>query len=289
MLARCLPSILPPLTREEAIQVTQIHSALDSCHQNGKRAQNRLASSTLLTSRPFRAPHQSISAAGLVGGGTRPVPGEISFAHRGVLFLDEFVEFRRDVIECLRQPLENREVALMRAQFRLVFPADFILLAAMNPCPCGMRGVAGRQCICSPGTVRRYLGKVSGPILDRIDLQVWVPTVPISELNGKLGNDPTSEVRERIKSARLHQRERLQREAGLNATMRPREIRANCAIDSAGKRFLETAADKLRLSARGYSRVLKVARTIADLEQSEAIALPHLSEALSYRLPGEFG
>lgn len=237
----------------------------------------------MLQQRPFRSPHHSISTAGLIGGGNEPHPGEITLAHRGVLFLDELPEFRRDALEALRQPIEAGKVTISRARLRLEFPADFLLIAAMNPCPCGRYGSGGAACECSPILRRKYRAKISSPLLDRIDLQLWLPAVPISQLQQPLPPDPTPAMLSRVALARGTQHDRYQR-LRTNSDMTTRELREFCALDGPSISLLEQAATKLKLSARGYARILKVARTIADLDQSQSLHAQHLSEALSYRL-----
>ena len=283
MLAARVPSILPPLAPEEQIEVSKIYAAY--AHSGGS-SQTR-SSLSLIRKRPFRAPHYSLSTPGLIGGGSVPIPGEISLAHRGVLFLDEVTEVRRDAIEALRQPLETKRVTISRAKFRVQFPADFVFLAAMNPCPCGRKGAKGGEgeiCRCGPTAVAKYLGRLSGPIIDRIDLQIWVPAVPIREIQSGPIDDPTAGMRERVGIARKIQSERFGGDHRVNARLRPGEIKKYCALDESGMKLLEEAAEKYHLSARGYTRVLKVARTVVDLEQTEQIRTEHLREVLSYRL-----
>jgi magnesium chelatase family protein len=274
MLARRLPSILPDLTLDEALEVTSIHSVA------GLLAPGR----SIVIRRPFRAPHHTISDAGLAGGGTPPRPGEISLAHRGVLFLDEFPEFRRNVLEVLRQPLEDGVVTLARAANTLAFPARFILVAAMNPCPCGYHGDELRPCHCGPQTVLRYRGRVSGPLYDRIDLQVVVPALRFSEHIGAAEAEPSVSVRARVLAAQSRQRQRLEGRTGLNANLTPKQLRQWCRLDGSTDRLLAGAADRLGFSARAISRVLKLARTIADLDQRERIESRDVAEALQYRV-----
>jgi magnesium chelatase family protein len=275
MLARRLPTILPPLSRAEAIEVTKVHSA----------AGRLPAGRGLVRSRPFRAPHHGISAAGLVGGGTHPAPGEISLAHRGVLFLDELPEFRRDVLEAVRQPLEERRIALVRVGGASVFPCDFLLVAAMNPCPCGRAGSAGGLCACGEAGRRRYTGKISGPLLDRIDLCVSVPSVSWNDLSRGTHGEPSASIRARVEAARRRAAARAPSdERACNARLTAREIETAAALDRAGRKLAETAVTRLGLSLRGFHRALRVARTIADLGGAERIAADHLSEAISYRL-----
>jgi magnesium chelatase family protein len=271
MLARRLPSILPPLAREEAIEVTAIHSVA-----------GLLGDAPLVTTRPFRAPHSSISGAALLGGGTPIRPGEITLAHRGVLFMDELPEFRRDALEPLRQPLEERRLTIARGSGSVVFPADVQLVAAMNPCECGWLGDPSDQCRCTPPVITRYRGRVSGPLLDRIDLHVDVPRVAIASIASDVPSEQSSVVRARVTAARERQRARY-RSAQLNAQLPGRLVRRVCRIPDAGQRLLEAASDRLGLSARAYTRVLRVARTIADLAGEEQIGTAHLAEAIQYR------
>lgn len=275
MLAKRLPTILPPLSFEEALEVTKIYSILGLLP----------ADRPLMLARPFRAPHHTISYAGMVGGGHGlPRPGEISLAHHGVLFLDELPEFERDVLETLRQPLEERQITLSRAAAALTFPANFMLVAAMNPCPCGHRGDAKKPCRCSPLDVRRYRRRISGPFLDRIDIFVEVPRLTKEELMGKPMGESSQSVRARVERARQIQSERFRGQRIFsNAQMGVREVRLYCPLEQNAQQLLERAIDHLNLSARGYHRVLKVARTIADLEQSEIIKAAHIAEAIQYR------
>lgn len=282
MLAKRIGSILPPLSIEELLEVNKIYSA---SVQTGSPLQQ----SPWQRHRPFRAPHHSTSSAALVGGGSMPSPGEISLAHRGVLFLDELPELRRDVLESLREPLENKEIQISRAKMRLKFPADFMLVAAMNPCPCGRHDEGNssrgkrRVCECSPQQIQRYRSKVSGPILDRIDLSIWVPKVPFKTLREDIPDlDPTVKMAESVERARSVQRERLGQRR-LNARMTSAEIKKHCEIDASSSALLESAVEKFDLSARSYTNLLKVSRSIADLEQAESIRQEHLMEALSYR------
>ncbi len=274
LLARTLPSILPSMTFEEALDVTRIYSVAD-----------RLPPDTpLIHTRPFRAPHHTISHAGLVGGGNWPRPGEISLAHRGVLFLDELPEFGRQVLEVMRQPMEDKVVTISRARGSLSFPANFMLVAAMNPCPCGYFGDAERTCTCSPAAVTRYQKRISGPLLDRIDIHVEVPRVDFEKLTDDRLGEPSAQVRARVEVAREVQRERfLGTSMTCNADMGPAAVREFCRLDEAGRALARQAMRQLGLSARGYHRVLKLARTIADLAGSTSIQTPHLAEALQYR------
>jgi magnesium chelatase family protein len=275
MLARRLPTILPALSLEEALETTKIHSVAGLLP----------VGHALCTTRPFRAPHHTISDAGLIGGGTWPRPGEVSLAHGGVLFLDELPEFRRNVLEVLRQPLEDGMVTLSRASASLSYPARFTLVAAMNPCPCGYAGDLVRGCRCPPESVDRYFGRISGPLLDRIDLQLTVPAVAYRDLAGAGAEEPSAVVRARVEAARECQRVRFRGQAGLfaNAQIPPRDLRRHCALDEAGEGVLAAASTRLGLSARACHRVVKIARTVADLAGAERIALAHLREAIQYR------
>lgn len=276
MLARRLPSILPQLSFEEALETTKIHSVAGLLGR----------SHGLVAQRPFRSPHHTISDAGLIGGGSYPRPGEVSLATNGILFLDEFPEFKKNVLEMLRQPLEDGQVSISRAALSLTYPADFMLVAAMNPCPCGYLGDSHQQhpCTCTPAMVQRYRNKLSGPLLDRIDLHVDVPRVPHKDLAGPCPGEKSAAIRDRVQQARQIQRERLGR-YGLhtNAQMQGRHIGRFCQLDSAGEQLLEQVTGRLGLSARSYTRVLKLARTIADLAGEEKISRQHLSEAIQYR------
>ena len=270
MLARRFPGILPPLTFAEALETTQVHSVAGLL---GKGA-------GLLSTRPFRAPHHTISDAGLIGGGSGvPRPGEISLAHNGVLFLDELPEFPRNVLEILRQPLEERAITLARSSMTLSFPANFLLIGASNPCKCGYYGDTSRECRCTPGEIQRYLGKISGPLLDRIDLHIEVPAVPYKELRGKDGGATSAEMRARVRAARAIQQQR----GFYNAQIPHASLRMLCALDDAGERTLEIAVRRMGLSARAHDRVLKVARTVADLDGSECVSAKHVAEAVQYR------
>lgn len=275
MLAKRLPTVLPPLSFEEALEVTKIYSIVGLLP----------ADRPLVLTRPFRAPHHTVSYAGMVGGGHgQPRPGEISLAHHGVLFLDELPEFERDVLETLRQPLEERAITLSRAAAALTFPANFMLVAAMNPCPCGHRGDAKKPCRCSPLDVKRYRKRISGPFLDRIDIFVEVPRLTKEELMGKPTGESSEIVRLRVEQARQIQRERFRgQKIFANAHMGVREVRMYCALEQSAQQLLERAIEHLNLSARAYGRVLKVARTIADLDQSESIRAAHIAEAIQYR------
>jgi magnesium chelatase family protein len=274
MLAQRLPGILPPLTLDEAIESTRIHSVAGLLRPG----------EALLPVRPFRAPHHSISDAGLIGGGTVPRPGEVSLAHNGVLFLDELPEYRRNVLESLRQPLEEGTISITRVSAALTYPARVMLIAAMNPCPCGFLGDRIRPCVCSPAQIQRYRTRVSGPLLDRIDLHVEVPAVPFRDLAADERGEESASVRERVMRARARQVERYQgSRAHNNAQLRTNQIRKHCRIDGPGRTLIEQAVARLGLSARAYMRILKVARTIADLEQRDSIAAEHVAEAIQYR------
>lgn len=275
MLAKRLPSILPPLTLQEALETTKIHSVA-----------GRLGSNTSLVNlRPFRAPHHTISDVALVGGGAIPQPGEISLAHNGVLFLDELPEFKRTVLEVMRQPLEDRRVTISRAKLSLEFPANFMLITSMNPCPCGYYNHPEKECVCGSGIVQRYLNRISGPLLDRIDLHVEVTPVSFDEMTALRKNESSAEIRVRVIKAREIQTERFKEYSDIysNAMMPPQMVKKICEINNAGKNMLKRAMDRLGLSARAYDRILKVARTIADLSDSETILPEHLAEAIQYR------
>ncbi|NMC80320.1 MAG: YifB family Mg chelatase-like AAA ATPase [Chloroflexi bacterium] len=280
LLARALPAVLPRMSIDEALDVTRIYSVADQLPPDVPLIQNR----------PFRAPHHTISHAGLVGGGNWPHPGEVSLAHRGVLFLDELPEFGARVLEVLRQPVEDKIVTISRAQGSLTFPANFQLIAAMNPCPCGYYGDPVKPCTCSPSVITKYQKRISGPLLDRIDIHIEVPRVEYEKLSDNRMGEPSCAVRQRVEGARAHQRARFGTSdshfAGsilCNADMRPAEIRQFCALDDAGCSLMKAAMNQMHLSARAYHRVLKLARTIADLAGSETIAPAHLAEALQYR------
>lgn len=275
MLAQRIPSILPPLNLHEALETTKIHSVAGLMSPND----------SLISVRPFRAPHHTISDVALVGGGTYPQPGEISLAHHGVLFLDELPEFKRTVLEVMRQPIENRNITISRAKFTVNYPASFMLIASMNPCPCGYYNHPEKACVCGPGVVQKYLNKISGPLLDRIDLHVEVTPVPFRELSKIQRSEKSSVVRERVIAARKIGEERFKDNPGVfaNAQMNSKLLRKHCQIDEAGSELLKNAMEKLGLSARAYDRILKVSRTIADLEGSENINNEHLSEAIQYR------
>ncbi len=275
MLAKRLPTILPPMNLHEALETTKIHSVA------GKMGKN----TGLVATRPFRSPHHTISDVALVGGGSVPQPGEISLSHNGVLFLDELPEFKRTVLEVMRQPLEDRVITVSRAKFSVEYPASFMLVASMNPCPCGFYNHPEKDCVCPPGVVQKYLNKISGPLLDRIDIHVEVTPVSYSELSAERTSEKSEKVRERVIKAREIQDKRYENNEGVycNAQMSSKQLRDICKIDDAGNQLLKTAMEKLGLSARAYDRILKVARTIADLDDSEKIETGHLAEAIQYR------
>lgn len=275
MLAKRIPGILPPLTLQEALEATKIHSVAGKL---GTRA-------SLIARRPFRSPHHSISDAALVGGGSFPQPGEISLAHNGVLFLDELPEFKRSVLEVMRQPLEERKVSISRARMAVEFPANFMLIASMNPCPCGYHNHPDKDCVCGPGVVQKYLNKISGPLLDRIDIHVEVTPVSFDQIASTRKSESSSEIRERVISARDRQINRYKDfpEIYSNAMMSPEMVREVCEVGNVGRVLLKTAMERLGLSARAYDRILKVSRTIADLSGSEEIKAEHLAEAIQYR------
>jgi magnesium chelatase family protein len=275
MIAKRLPGILPPLTLEEALETTKIHSVA------GKIGSH----TSLITTRPFRSPHHTISDVALVGGGTYPQPGEISLAHHGVLFLDELPEFKRTVLEVMRQPLEDRRISISRARFSIDYPASFMLVASMNPCPCGYFNHPERKCVCGGGMVQKYLGRISGPLLDRIDLHIEVVPVPFNKLAEAPSSEKSEAIRERVIKARKVQAKRYENITGVfcNAQMSSRLLREHATPDEAGQRILKNAMEKLDLSARAYDRILKVARTIADIEESENLQAHHVAEAVQYR------
>ena len=276
MLAKRLPTILPPLTLHEALETTKIHSVA------GKLSKE----AGLIHIRPFRSPHHTISDVALVGGGGNPQPGEISLAHNGVLFLDELPEFKRQVLEVMRQPLEERRVTISRAKFAVEYPAGFMLVASMNPCPCGYFNHPEKECVCAPGVVQKYLNKISGPLLDRIDIHVEVTPVSFNELSSnRRSSEDSNIIRERVIKAREVQQKRYGGEDGIycNAQMSGRMVKEQCEINAAGQNLLKIAMQRQGLSARAYDRILKVSRTIADLAQSEEIRIEHLAEAIQYR------
>ncbi|HXK82567.1 MAG TPA: YifB family Mg chelatase-like AAA ATPase [Bacteroidales bacterium] len=275
MLAKRMPGIMPPLTLDEALETTKIHSVAGTIG----------VKQTLVTHRPFRSPHHTISDVALVGGGTYPQPGEISLAHNGVLFLDELPEFKRSVLEVMRQPLEDRVVTISRAKFTVEYPASLMLIASMNPCPCGYYNHPEKECVCSPGIVQKYLNRISGPLLDRIDIHLEVVPVPFKRLAEKTTAEKSTDIRKRVIKARKIQDERFANIEGIycNAQMNTKLIRKHCALDDTSLQMIKTAMERLGLSARAYDRILKVSRTIADLEQSENILPEHLAEAIHYR------
>jgi magnesium chelatase family protein len=275
MLAKRLPTILPPLTLNEALETTKIHSIAGKIGKDG----------SLLTTRPFRSPHHTISDVALVGGGGNPQPGEISLSHNGVLFLDELPEFKRTVLEVMRQPMEERRVTISRAKVSIDYPANFMLVASMNPCPCGYYNHPEKECVCGSAVVQRYLSKVSGPLLDRIDLHVEVVPVSFDEMTSLRKSESSTEIRERVVRARDIQHSRFRGHANIycNAMMPSNMVKVVCEINDAGVKLLKTAMERLGLSARAYDRILKVSRTIADLAGTEAIKVEHLAEAIQYR------
>lgn len=275
MLAKRLPTILPPMSIEESLETTKIHSVVGKVDTKDG----------LVTNRPFRKPHHTISDVALVGGGGYPQPGEISLAHNGVLFLDELPEYKRSVLEVMRQPIEDRHVTISRAKFTVEYPAGFMLVAAMNPCPCGYYNHPEKECVCAPGVVQNYLNKISGPLLDRIDLHVEVTPVSFEELAHDEPAEKSKNIRERVVKARLIQEDRYKsnKETHCNAQMSSKELRTYCKIDAAGNAILKQAMDNLGLSARAYDRILKVARTIADLDDSDSISTAHIAEAIQFR------
>ena len=275
MLAKRLPTILPPLTLQEALETTKIHSVA-----------GKLGKETgLLTIRPYRSPHHTISDVALVGGGGHPQPGEISLSHNGVLFLDELPEFKRTVLEVMRQPMEERRVTISRAKVSIDYPANFMLVASMNPCPCGYYNHPEKECVCGPGVVQRYLSKISGPLLDRIDLHVEVVPVSFDEMTAQRKSESSADIRARVVKARDIQNERFKNQSSIfcNAMMPSQMVKEVCVINEAGVKLLKTAMERLGLSARAYDRILKVSRTIADLAGSEKIRIEHLAEAIQYR------
>ena len=275
MISKRIPTILPPLTLSEALETTKIHSVAGKTDKNA----------SLITKRPFRSPHHTISDVALVGGGQFPQPGEISLAHNGVLFLDELPEFKRSVLEVMRQPLEDRKITISRARFTVEYPASFMLVASMNPCPCGYYNHPERECVCGTGIVQKYLNKISGPLLDRIDIHIEVVPVPFAKLATSEAGEKSKLVRERVMLARDIQEKRFKEFKGVhsNAQMTSKMMNVYCLIDEAGSSLLKNAMERLGLSARAYDRILKVSRTIADLENSENIKTEHIAEAIQYR------
>ncbi len=274
MLAKRLPTVLPEMSFVEAIETTKIYSVVGMISEK----------TYLVATRPFRSPHHTISDAGLIGGGNVPRPGEISLAHNGVLFLDELPEFKKNVLEVLRQPLEDGNVTISRAVTSITYPARLMLVAAMNPCPCGYHGDTMKPCRCTPMQIHRYRSRISGPLMDRIDIQIEVPSVKYKELSAEHGGEPSDNIRDRVNNTRHIQADRFKKtKTNCNAQMSPRQITKYCGVDEEGHRLLENVVDKLGMSARAHSRILKVARTIADLEECENIKPHHLSEAIQYR------
>lgn len=275
MLAKRIPTILPPLTADESIETTRIYSAM------GRLSQDQ----PLMAIRPFRTPHHTISNAGLVGGGSTPMPGEITLSHNGILFLDELPEFSRSTLEVLRQPLEDRTVTISRALTSTTFPADTMLVAALNPCPCGYRGDTRRSCQCSVPQVERYMSKISGPLLDRIDIHIEVPAVPFQELSSTSAGTSSSSIREQVSTARQAQAKRFRCcKIRSNGQMTSRQVRETCQLNKEGKRLLTVSVEELGLSARAHDKVLRLARTIADLDQQTSILPEHIHEAVNYRM-----
>ena len=275
MMAKRIATILPPFSLQESLETTKIHSVAGLIGRN----------TSLMTQRPFRSPHHTISDVALIGGGSNPKPGEISLAHNGVLFLDELPEFKRQVLEVMRQPLEDRQITISRSKMSVTYPASFMLVASMNPCPCGYYNHPTRECVCAPGAVQRYLSKISGPLLDRIDIQVEIVPVPFEKLAERSKGESSAEIRERVVKARLIQQERYKDEEHIhcNAQMNSRLLQKYAKLDKECTDTLRTAMERFSLSARAYDRILKVARTIADLDGAENIQFPHISEAIGYR------
>lgn len=275
MMAKRIPSILPPFTLHEALETTKIHSVA------GKMG----GTTSLMAHRPFRSPHHTISDVAMVGGGSYPQPGEISLAHNGVLFLDELPEFSRSVLEVLRQPLEDRQITISRSKFTVEYPASFVLVASMNPCPCGYYNHPDKQCVCPHGAVQKYLNKISGPLLDRIDIHIEIVPVPFDKISDNRSSEPSSHIRERVIQARAIQAERFKDISGVycNAQMSTRMLRNYAIPDEKGLALLKTAMERFNLSARAYDRILKVARTVADLDASPGVETRHIAEAINYR------
>lgn len=274
MLARRLPTILPDLSFEESLEITKIHSVAGILKSDVP----------LITTRPFRSPHHTVSGVSLVGGGRIPKPGEISLAHYGVLFLDELTEFQKSTLEVLRGPLEDRQITVSRVNGTFTYPANFMFAASMNPCPCGYYGSKEKECTCSPQAISRYIGKISGPLLDRIDICIEVSAVKYQKLSNNKEIENSETIKKRVDKARKIQQERYKKYKILsNSELTPKMIEKHCKLDEKGKKILEDAFNKLKLSARAYGRILKVARTIADLEESESIQVKHIAEAIQYR------
>ncbi len=275
MLSKRIPTILPPLTLHEALETTKIHSVVGGVHGN----------TSLIAQRPFRSPHHTISDVALVGGGAYPQPGEISLAHNGVLFLDELPEYKRAVLEVMRQPLEDRKICISRAKFSVEYPASFMLVAAMNPCPCGYYNHPTLECVCAPGIVQKYLSRISGPLLDRIDIHIEIVPVPFEKLSELKDAESSAVVRERVMKARKRQEKRFEAEQGIycNAQMGSKQLREYATPDANSLQLLKDAMLRLNLSARAYDRILKVARTIADLDENDNITTQHIAEAINYR------
>jgi magnesium chelatase family protein len=275
MLAKRIPTVLPPFSLKEALETTKIHSVVGKIDKDA----------SLMTKRPFRSPHHTMSDVALVGGGNYPQPGEISLAHNGVLFLDELPEFKRTVLEVMRQPLEDRNITISRAKFSVEYPASFMLVASMNPCPCGYYNHPTKECVCAPGVVQKYLNKISGPLLDRIDIHLEVVPVPFKKLSEMESSENSEAVRERVLAARKIQEKRFAEHQGVyaNAQMTSKLIREYVVLDNESNNLIKNAMDRLGLSARAYDRILKVSRTIADLDGQEHVQADHLSEAIHYR------
>ncbi len=275
MMAKRMPSILPPFALDEAVETTKIHSVAGKLEGR----------TSLMTRRPFRSPHHTISDVAMVGGGAYPQPGEISLAHNGVLFLDELPEFNRSVLEVMRQPLEDRKITISRAKFSVEYPASFMLVSAMNPCPCGYYNHPGKECVCPPGAVQKYINKISGPLLDRIDIHIEIVPVPFDKISDRKPAESSAEISKRVVKGRRIQDERFRNISGIycNAQMSSKMLHRFAAPDEAGLKLLKTAMERLSLSARAYDRILKVSRTIADLDESETILPSHLAEAINYR------
>ena len=275
MMAKRLPSILPPLSLAESLETTQIHSV----------AGKLKGGTSLISQRPFRSPHHTISEVALVGGGATPQPGEISLAHNGVLFLDELPEFHKTALELLRQPLEDRKITISRAKYTLEFPCSFMFVASMNPCPCGYHGDPTHNCVCTPGQIQRYMSRISGPLMDRIDLQIEITPVPFSDISKAQQGEKSEDIRRRVIRARQIQEQRYKDSKLIhcNAQMTERMIHQYAEPDEQGLQMLKLAMQRMSLSARAYNRILKVARTIADLDGSEKVLVDHLAEAISYR------